>query len=168
MLEAFIELRRTRSDAQLVIVGDGPTRPLVKRLVPHELSSEVRFEGRVNGLRPRYLASAEIFCTPCGLASFGMVLLEAMSSGTPVVATRLPGFAEVMEDGVHGLMVDSPDDATGFAAALDSLLDSPERARALGAAGRNRAVDTFAFSEVGDALEELYVRLLTRRSRATR
>jgi starch synthase len=93
-----------------------------------------------------------------------MVLIEAMSSGTPVVATRLPGFAEVMEDGVHGLMVESPDDAAGFAAALDSLLENPERARALGEAGRKRAVDTFAFPEVGDALEELYMRLLARRS----
>lgn len=159
MLEAFVELRRSRSDVQLVVVGDGPMRPLFKRLVPHELAADVRFEGRVNRLRPRYLASAEIFCTPCRLASFGMVLIEAMSTGTPVVATRLPGFAEVMQDGVHGLMVDSPDDAAGFAAALESLLEDPTRARALGEAGRKRVVDTFGFSEVGDALEALYTRL---------
>jgi glycosyltransferase involved in cell wall biosynthesis len=168
MLEAFVELRRSRSDARLVVLGDGPMRPLLKRLVPPELAADVSFEGRVNRLRPRYLASAEIFCTPCGLASFGMVLLEAMSCGTPVVATRLPGFAEVMQDGVHGLMVDRPDDRAGFAAALDSLLEDPQRARALGQAGRGRVVGTFEFSQVGDSLEELYTRLLAVRSGAPR
>jgi starch synthase len=89
-----------------------------------------------------------------------MVVLEAMSSATPVVATRLPGFAEVMRDGVHGLMVDEPDDIPSFATALETLLDDPQRARALGRAGRERVVTTFAWSRVGDSLEELYERLL--------
>jgi len=163
MLEAFVELRRRRSDTRLVVLGDGPMRPLLKRLVPPELETDVRFEGRVNRLRPRYLASAEIFCTPCRLASFGMVVLEAMSSGTPVVATRLPGFAEVMRDGAHGLMIDQPDDVPAFVAALNSLLDNPQRARTLGQAGRERVVSAFAWSRVGDSLEELYTRLLTAR-----
>jgi phosphatidylinositol alpha-mannosyltransferase len=165
MLEVFIELRSKRSDVQLVVLGDGPLRPLLKRLVPAELEADVRFEGRVNRLRPRYLASAEIFCTPCRLASFGMVVLEAMSSGIPVVATRLPGFAEVMQDRVHGLMVDDPDDVLSFVSALDTLLDDPGRARALGRAGRDRVVSTFAWSRVGDSLEELYDRLLGSRRR---
>jgi phosphatidylinositol alpha-mannosyltransferase len=163
MLEAFIKLRCRRSDVRLVVLGDGPMRPLLKRLVPPELAADVRWEGRVNRLRPRYLASAEIFCTPCRLASFGMVVLEAMSSATPVVATRLPGFAELMQDGVHGLMVDEPDDIPGFVAALDSLLEDPQRARALGQAGRERVVTTFAWSRVGDSLEELYTCLLEAR-----
>src|SRR5262249_43027714 len=134
-----------------------------KRLVPSELETDIRFEGRVNRLRPRYLASAEIFCTPRRLASFGMVVLEAMSSGTPVVAARLPGFAEVMQDGVHGLMLNEPDDTASFVAALDTLLADPQRARALGRAGRERVVTTFAWSQTGDSLEELYTRLLSAR-----
>jgi phosphatidylinositol alpha-mannosyltransferase len=163
MLEAFVELRLTRSDVGLVVLGDGPLRPLLKRLVPPELNADVRFEGRVNRLRPRYLASAEIFCTPCRLASFGMVVLEAMSTATPVVATRLPGFAEVMQDGVHGLMVDEPDDIPGFVSALQGLLDDPQRARALGQAGRERVASRFAWPLVADSLEELYARLLAAR-----
>jgi phosphatidylinositol alpha-mannosyltransferase len=167
MLETFVALRRRGSDAQLVVLGDGPMRPLLKRLVPPELEADVRFEGRVNRLRPRYLASAEVFCTPCRLASFGMVVLEAMSSGTPIVATRLPGFAEVMRDGVHGLMIDEPDDIPGFVTALETLLDDPQRARTLGRAGRARVVTTFGWSQVGDALEELYTRLLATRTTPT-
>jgi len=160
MIEAFTELRRRRDDIRLVIVGDGPLRPLVERLIPAVLRDDVVFAGRVNRLRPRYLASADVFCTPCSLASFGMVLLEAMSAGVPVVASRLPGFELVMRDGVHGLMVDRPGDTHGFAAALDALLDDRRRAEAMGTAGRRRALDTFSWPVVADRLEALYDELL--------
>lgn len=160
MIGAFVALRRARDDVQLVIVGDGPLRGLVERLVPAELRADVRFAGRVNRLRPRYLASAEILCTPCSLASFGMVLLEGMSAGLPVVASRLPGFELVMRDGVDGLMVDRADDEAGFAAALDELLSDPGRGRRLGAAGRQRALETFSWQTVGGRLEALYRELL--------
>lgn len=162
VIGAFTMLRRLRDDVRLVIVGDGPLRPLVERLVPPELRDDVVFAGRVNRLRPRYLASAEILCTPCSLASFGMVLLEAMSCGLPVVASRLPGFELVMRDGVDGLMVDRADDEAGFAAALDRLLSDPALARRMGAAGRQRALSAFSWTIVGDRLESLYETLLGR------
>src|SRR5205085_5855122 len=136
MLGAFERLRERRDDCRLVVLGDGPLRSYYRRMVPDHLEGEVLFEGRVNRLRPRYLASAEILCTPCELASFGMVLLEAMSCGVPVVASRISGFQLVMEDGVQGLMVDRPDDTDGLANALEYLLDNPEQARATGEAGR--------------------------------
>jgi glycosyltransferase involved in cell wall biosynthesis len=117
----------------------------------------------VNRLRPRYLASAEILCTPCSLASFGMVLLEGMSAGLPVVASRLPGFECVLRDGVDGLMVDRPHDEAGFAATLDRLLDDPALARRMGAAGRQRAISTFGWPVVADQLEALYDELLGRK-----
>ena len=162
MIGAFTALRRTRGDVQLVIVGDGPLRPIVERMVPRELRGDVVFAGRVNQLRPRYLASAEILCTPCSLASFGMVVLEGMSAGLPVVASRLPGFELVMRDGIDGLMVDHADDEDGFAAALDRLLGDPALGRLMGAAGRQRALSTFAWPVVVDALESLYADLLGR------
>jgi phosphatidylinositol alpha-mannosyltransferase len=159
MLGAFELLRNRRDDCRLVVLGDGPLRSYYRRLVPAHLENDVLFEGRVNRLRPRYLASAEILCTPCELASFGMVLLEAMCAGLPVVASRISGFQLVMEDGVQGVMVDRPDDTHGFAEALESLLDDPARARAMGEAGRRRAVERYAFPLVVDQLEELYERL---------
>ena len=160
MIGAFAALRRTRGDVQLVIVGDGPLRPLVQRMVPRAVRHDVVFAGRVNRLRPRYLASAEILCTPCSLASFGMVVLEGMSAGLPVVASRLPGFELVMRDGVDGLMVNRADDEEGFAAALDQLLTDPAMGRRMGAAGRRRALSTFSWPVVVDALEALYEELL--------
>lgn len=153
---AFTILRRTHNDLRLVIVGDGPLRPIVERLVPDNLRDGVVFAGRVNRLRPRYLASADVLCSPCSLASFGMVVLEGMSSGVPVVATRLPGFARVMRDGIDGLMVDEPDDDAGFAAALDTVLQDPSLGARMGAAGRRRALRNFAWPVVVDQLEELY------------
>jgi len=163
MIGAFSRLRRTRDDVRLVIVGDGPLRPLIERLVPAELRDDVVFAGRVNRLRPRYLASAEILCTPCSLASFGMVLLEGMSAGLPVVASRLPGFELVMRDGIDGLMVDRADDEAGFAEALARLLDDPALGRRMGAAGRERALAAFSWPVVADSLEELYGELLGRK-----
>jgi phosphatidyl-myo-inositol alpha-mannosyltransferase len=168
MIASFAALRRGRDDVQLVIVGDGPLRPVVEHMVPGALRADVVFAGRVNRLRPRYLAGAEILCTPCSLASFGMVLLEGMSAGLPVVASRLPGFELVMRDGVDGLMVDRADDHEGFAAALARLLDQPLLARRMGAAGRRRALSTFSWPVVADQLEELYAQVLGRnRSRSS-
>ena len=163
MIGAFTTLRRRRDDVRLVVVGDGPLRPLVERMVPADLRDDVVFAGRVNRLRARYLASAEILCTPCSLASFGMVLLEGMSAGLPVVASRLPGFELVMRDGVDGLMVDRADDEAGFAAALDRLLDDPALGERMGAAGRERALSTFSWPVVGARLDALYDELVARR-----
>ncbi len=168
MIGAFAALRRRRDDVRLVIVGDGPLRPLVERMVPSELRADVIFAGRVNRLRPRYLASAEILCTPCSLASFGMVLLEAMSAGLPVVASRLPGFEFVMRDDVDGLMVDEPTDEQAFADALERLLNDVPLAQRMGAAGRARAVSAFALPTVVDRLEALYESVLSPRGGSSR
>jgi phosphatidyl-myo-inositol alpha-mannosyltransferase len=162
MIASFAALRRDRDDVRLVIVGDGPLRPIIERMVPSELRADVVFAGRVNRLRPRYLAGADILCTPCSLASFGMVLLEGMSAGLPVVASRLPGFELVMRDGVDGLMVDRADDHEGFAVALARLLGEPLLARRMGAAGRQRALSTFSWPVVADQLEALYEQVLDR------
>jgi phosphatidylinositol alpha-mannosyltransferase len=159
MLGAFEKLRSRRDDCRLVVIGDGPLRNYYKRMVPPHLEHDVLFEGRMNRMRPRYLASAELLCTPCELASFGMVLLEAMSSGTPVVASRISGFQLVMEDGIQGLMVDRPSDTAGLADALEYLLENPEQARAMGVAGRRRAIEHYSWPLVADRMEELYERL---------
>ncbi len=164
MLRAFSLLREVRDDVRLVVLGDGPLRGVYQRLVPDALQADVLFEGRVDQLRPRYLASAEILCTPCQLASFGMVLLEAMSAGVPVVASRNSGFERLMENGRQGLLIDPPDDERGFAAALDLLLEDHDLSGRMRAAGRQLALTTYAWPVVVDRLEELYERLLPART----
>jgi phosphatidylinositol alpha-mannosyltransferase len=161
MLRAFTLLREGREDVRLVILGDGPLRGVYQRLVPAALRGDVLFEGRVDRLRPRYLASAEILCTPCQLASFGMVLLEAMSAGVPVVASRNSGFERLIENGRQGFLIDPPDDEREFAAALNLLLEDLELAGRMGAAGRRLALTNYAWPLIVDRLEELYERLLS-------
>jgi phosphatidyl-myo-inositol alpha-mannosyltransferase len=163
MIGAFTALRRARSDVRLIIVGDGPLRPLVERLVPEHLREDVVFAGRVDRLRPGYLASADILCSPCSLASFGMVLLEGMSAGLPIVASRLPGFEFVMRDGIDGLMIDRVDDEQAWVAALNRLLDDQALRQSMGRAGRERALDAFAWPLVVDRLEALYDEILLRK-----
>jgi len=160
MLQAFTLLRDQRDDVRLVVLGDGPLRSVYQRLVPDELREDVLFEGRIDQARPRYLTSADILCTPCQLASFGMVLLEAMSAGVPVVASRNSGFERLMENGVQGFLIDPPDAEHEFAAAIHLLLEDAEVARRMGAEGRRLAVGNYAWPVVADRLEELYERLL--------
>jgi phosphatidylinositol alpha-mannosyltransferase len=161
MLRAFVLLRERRDDVRLVVLGDGPLRGVYQRLVPDALRDDVLFEGRVDKLRPRYLASVDVLCTPCQLASFGMVLLEAMSAGVPVVASRNSGFQRLMENGRQGFLIDPPDGEQEFAAALNLLLEDGELARRMGSAGRQLALGSYAWPVVIDRLEALYERLLT-------
>ncbi len=160
MLDAFAQLWRARGrDVRLCIVGNGPLRSYYERKLPAELAASVHWAGRVDWNRPRYYASADVFCTPCQHASFGMVLLEAMSCGRPVVASRIPGFELLVEDGGEGLLVDPPDSPAAFATTLQALLDEPGEQRRLGEQGRRTATDRFAWHHVAERLEDLYYEL---------
>jgi len=163
MIKAFTAVRRQREDVRLVVVGDGPLRKYYERQVPPDIEKDVVWAGRVNWARPRYYTSADIFCTPCERASFGMVLLEAMSSGVPIVASKISGFQLVMEHERQGLLIPSATDADGFAAALTRLLDSPEDRARMGEAGRQTAVCKYSWSEVARRLEECYTEAICER-----
>jgi phosphatidylinositol alpha-mannosyltransferase len=163
MIKAFTAVRRQRADVRLIVVGDGPLRKYYERQVPADIEKDVVWAGRVNWARPRYYTSADVFCTPCERASFGMVLLEAMSSGIPIVASKISGFQLVMEHERQGLLIPSATDADGFAAALTRLLDSPEDRARMGEAGRQTAVCEYSWSEVARRLEECYTAAICER-----
>jgi phosphatidylinositol alpha-mannosyltransferase len=164
MIEAFRLLHRERGAAvRLIVVGDGPLRPVYLRQMGAELRACVHLAGRLNRGRPNHLVSGQVFCTPCNRASFGMVLLEAMSCGLPVVASRISGFQLVMEDGRHGNMIHPADDAPRFAEALARLLDDPAERERMGAEGRRTALERYAWSHVAEQLESYYTDLLAGR-----
>ncbi len=160
MIHAFIEIRQTRDNVRLVILGDGPLHSYYKKMVPDDLSDDVIFVGRVNQLRPAYLASADLLCTPCKLASFGMVLLEAMSCGLPVVANDISGFGLVLEDKKEGFLVRPPGDVHNIAELCLKVLDNPNLRAEMGAHGRQKALKTYAWPIIALQLEELYADLL--------
>ena len=92
--------------------------------------------------------------TSIGGESFGIVLVEAMAAGLPVVASDVPGYDEVVTDGVEGFLV-PPRDPAAIAAAVETILDDPALAERFAAAGRARAA-AFDWSVVGARLETLY------------
>jgi phosphatidyl-myo-inositol alpha-mannosyltransferase len=160
MLQAFDRVWRERAGhVRLCVVGDGPLRRYYERRLAPEVAAAVHWAGRIDWNRPRYYASADIFCTPCQRASFGMVLLEAMSCGRPVVASRISGFQRLLNDGREGLLVAPPDDPAAFAAALGQLLASPAERSRMGAAGRRTATARYAWSRVAAELEAYYLEL---------
>ena len=110
MIDAYQLLyRRARASGA---AGRGRRRPAaqaLRRQVGEPRAPYVHFAGRLNRSRPNYLVSGDVFCTPCNRASFGMVLLEAMSCGRAVVASRICGFQLLMEHGMQGYLVHPAD-----------------------------------------------------------
>jgi L-malate glycosyltransferase len=160
MLEAFALATRERP-ANLTLVGDGPDQAAC-RLLARKLgiADRVVFLGERDAL-PELLAPADVFVLSSADESFGLSALEAMSCGTPVVATRVGGVSEVIDDGVTGLLAEASD-IEGFAANLASLLFDEERAEAMGRAARAVAEERFARGRVVGRYEDLYRSLLAR------
>jgi phosphatidylinositol alpha-mannosyltransferase len=156
-LRAFSLLARDRSDLRLIVVGDGPQRDAVGSLAP-EVRARVEMLGAVpNDALPTYHAVCDVFVAPAlSGESFGMVLVEAMAAGLPVVASAIEGYRDVVRDGVDGVLV-PPHEPRALAAAVGKILDDPVLAQRLAAAGRDRA-DAFDWSRVGAQVLERYER----------
>jgi phosphatidyl-myo-inositol alpha-mannosyltransferase len=156
-LAAFTKVLAEIPDAVLVVVGNGKDREALA-LLTRSARARVDMRGaQPNERVPSFLAACEVFVAPAvGQESFGIALVEAMAAGLPVVATDIPGYREVVSDGVEGLLV-RPRDPEALAAGLVRVLTEPELAARLGEAGRERA-RSFDWPIVVDRLEELYGR----------
>ena len=108
------------------------------------------------------LTHATVFACPSLYEPLGIVNLEAMACGTAVVGSRTGGIPEVVADGETGLLVE-PDDPGALAAALNSLIGDPERARAMGQAGRARAEAEFSWTAVAAQTADLYGKVMKNR-----
>jgi phosphatidylinositol alpha-mannosyltransferase len=156
LLDAYAQLRRQRDDVRLVVVGDGNMRWGYERYAESEQIPDVRFCGHVDGaLLPRCYASADIFCSPALRGeSFGIVLLEAMASGVPVIASEIPGFAQVITHDRDGMLV-PPGDTDAWTAALDGLLSDAPRRQRYREAGLQTS-QRYDWTRVVDAVLEVY------------
>ena len=141
----------------LVVVGDGPDRDAVLDL-PAPIRERVRMLGAVPNVDlPPFSAASDLYLgTSVGGESFGIVLVEAMAAGVPVVASDIPGYSEVVRDGVDGLLV-PPRDPVSLAVAAAQVLGDPALADRLRTAGLARA-RTFDWSVVMGQLEGCYRR----------
>jgi len=124
LLEAYAQLKTESPDLRLIVVGgDGGLRPVCERYVQQNHVADVVFAGYVSEEeKARYFRTADIYCAPnTGAESLGLVLLEAMAAGTPIIASRIEGFADVLTDEREGLLV-PPRDSEAIYAALKRLL----------------------------------------------
>jgi phosphatidylinositol alpha-mannosyltransferase len=156
LLQAYHRLRKRKVDARLLVVGDGPKRREYKRFVGLRGIRDVEFLGRVSDEeKVRYFASADIYCAPnTGQESFGIVLLEAMAAGVPIVASDIHGFKNVMQRNVQGLLVE-PKNARALAAALYTLARNDDLRHDMGEAGRERAPE-FSWDRVTERIVDFY------------
>lgn len=159
MVDAFARLARDLDNVFLLVAGEGRDRVALRSL-PRQTRNRVLPLGTVaHDQLPRFYAAADVFCSPAlGQESFGMVLVEAMASGVPVVATDIPGYREIVRDGVDGLLV-HPNDPAALAHATRRVLSEPELASALAVAGHARAT-AFAWDAVVPRIEAVYGRAL--------
>ena len=160
LLHAFSALSQRHPDARLMIAGDGPLKG--------ELDSMIRrlgISGRVRliGLRldvPNLYAASDALVLSSAWEGMPVVILEAMASSTPVVATSVGAVPEMVSDGVSGLIV-PPHDHEALADAMGKMMNLPEKTRQrLGRAGYDRVLSEFSRESVIDKWEDLFERLL--------
>jgi phosphatidyl-myo-inositol alpha-mannosyltransferase len=156
LLKAYHRLRKRKVDARLLVVGAGPKLREYKRYVGLRGIRDVEFLGRVSDdEKVRYFASADIYCAPnTGQESFGIVLLEAMAAGVPIVASDIHGFKRVVERNVQGILVE-PRNPRALAAGLYALARDPDLRHEMGDAGRERAPE-FSWDRVTERIVDYY------------
>jgi glycosyltransferase involved in cell wall biosynthesis len=162
LLEAVALLRQRGSSTPLHIAGDGPERSRLERLcAERQLHDSVRFLGAVRNV-PGLLATAGLLVLPSLSEGISLALLEAMASGVPVVATRIGGNAEVIEDERTGLLIPTRD-PEALAGAIHRLQADPSAATRLAVAARQRVETCFDVREMVRRYESLYESILESR-----
>jgi glycosyltransferase involved in cell wall biosynthesis len=162
VLESFRRLRERGVAARLCLVGDGPDREQVEQ-VAHDLgvARHTLFVGYQREVAP-YYALFDALVLPSANEGTPVVAIEALAAGKPVVATRVGGVPDVVEDGRAGLLVEVGD-VGALAAALERLARDPDLRRSLGEYGRERVVPRYRVERLVDDVDELYRELLRER-----
>jgi L-malate glycosyltransferase len=144
--------------ARLILIGDGPERGRVQQTAEEEgVAERVTFLGKQESVA-EILACADLFLLPSATESFGLVALEAMSCGVPVIASKVGGLPEVVPDGEAGFLADIGDVETMAARGLEILADK-DRWRAMSAAARS-AAELYSKDRVVPMYENHYLKVL--------
>jgi phosphatidylinositol alpha-mannosyltransferase len=156
LLRAFRKLQRDGVRARLLLVGTGPGEREARRYVLTRQLDDVEFLGRVSEAQKAQLfKTADIYVSPAtGRESFGIVLLEAMSAGAPIICSDIHGYRGVVRRERDGILVE-PGNADALAVSIRRLIDDPQLRAQLSRAGEERA-QLFTWERVGQAVEEYY------------
>ena len=162
LLKAFRLIRKTDRACRLLVVGSGPQEREMRRYVLTRGLGDVEFLGRVSDSEKAQLfRTADVFVSPATRGeSFGIVLLEAMAAGAPIVCSDIHGYKGVVHRGEQALLV-PPRDPKALAAAICELLDDPARRATMGASGQARA-EQFSWEHVTAKVEAYYMFVIRR------
>jgi phosphatidylinositol alpha-mannosyltransferase len=149
-------VRREGTECRLLVVGSGPQERELRRYVMTRGLQNVEFLGRVSDTEKTQLfRTADIFVSPAtGRESFGIILLEAMAAGAPIVCSDIHGYKGVVQRDRQAILV-PPGDRTALAGAISTLLDDPELRARMAASGLER-VQQFSWEQVTARVEAYY------------
>jgi phosphatidylinositol alpha-mannosyltransferase len=163
LLKAFLEIKSQVPNTRLIICGPGTRlRKRYEKWVKDVHLPDVVFTGLLNyEEQPSYYRTADIFCAPAtSRESFGLILLEAMATGRPLVATNIEGFASVVKDGEEGLLV-PPMNSRALAVALLTLLKDKDRRLQMGQKGIVTA-SKYSWEDVSKRVLDYYGKTIER------
>ncbi len=159
LMDIFLRVSR-EVDSRLILVGEGPELARALRFAhTHGLEDRVHAMGRVES-PACFIAMSDVLLLPSQSESFGLVALEALSTATPVVASRGGGLPEVVTHGQDGFL-EEVGDVEAMAARSIEILTDEAKAEAFGAHGRRRAIERFSRDRIVDLYEAYYERILS-------
>jgi glycosyltransferase involved in cell wall biosynthesis len=153
LIKVWPQVRDRFSEAELLIIGEGEKGPELKRLAPRGVS----FLGSVADVSP-YLQAADLFVLPSSTEGLSNALLEAMSTGLPVVATSVGGAPDLIDHKENGWLI-SPDHITELEEAIVTILGNEQLRDKLGKQARAKMVSEYDLKQVASRLKDLYISL---------
>ena len=163
LIRAMPEILKKVSDTKVVFVGSGRMKEELEKMCKKTgVEKYVKFAGFVEeSLKPLYYRAADVFCLPSTMSteSFGIVNLEAMACGVPIVASNIGGVPDVVKDGENGLLV-PPKDLEALADAIIYLLENEEVRSKMGKNGRKK-VEDYSWEKIAEETERLYELMLS-------
>lgn len=149
-------------DFKLLIIGDGSERKNLENLVKNlHLEDKVKFLGQIsNEMMPEMLVVADCFVLPSVKEGFGIVILEAMAVGVPVIGTRVGGILDIIEDGKNGILVE-PEDSKGISNAVLKIYSHPELAKLLIENARS-GLNNYDWNDIAEKVNKIYLKFSPR------
>lgn len=157
-------LCKFKQDVVLLVVGEGKLRKKYEKLsIDLGLSECVYFAGRVDDDElPYFYAASDVLILPSinRMEAFGLVLIEAMATGKPVIASNLPGVRTVVDDGINGFLVE-PKNIEDLASKIRYLLENEDVRKKFGKKGREKVEMNYSWEKIGEKLESVYLEVLS-------
>jgi phosphatidylinositol alpha-mannosyltransferase len=156
LIHAAAQIAASGRDFVVQVAGDGPTRGVNERLAKRlGIADRIEWLGLIHDDLPKRYREATLLAAPCTLASFGVVLVEAFASGTPIVCADNVGFRQVIRDGAPGRFVPMRD-PDALAVAIGDVLDDAALRSDWAARGRQIATERYDWPRVARQVEALY------------